>query len=157
MRSTSRLELAVDKSVFYTAAEINDIPFDISSLALEALIKIYRECHRIVMSSDYLNSITGKLKRYSEKTAAEYTLHMLNHIIRTENKVKFVPTDIIKRLNGIPQDDMDIATFALISRSRILLVADIDEKLADEKLIGALEKRYNIRVLSCKQFLEESF
>ena len=150
MRSSSKLELAVDKNVFYTAAEIDNPPKEASIAAMRTLLKIIDECHRIVVSEEYLRSITNKLKT-SKKVSTQYLLKILNELRAYHGKLRYV--DTYHNLKGIPRKDIDVASFALQSRDKILIVADVNEKPADEKLTSILKTKYNVHVFTCKSFL----
>ncbi|MEM4970326.1 MAG: hypothetical protein QXE01_03640 [Sulfolobales archaeon] len=45
-----------------------------------------------------------------------------------------------------------MASFALQSRDKILLVANIDTRLADENLARVLREKYGINVVSADEF-----
>lgn len=151
MRNSSKLELAVDKNVFYTAAGIDDVPEEISAISTMALLKIHAECHTIVASTEYFRSIKNKLKRHGS-VRSQYILHIINVMRATASKINFV--EYIERLRGIPARDYDIAWFAVKSRNRMLLVANIDERYADAELAKVLEDNYGINVISCKEFIK---
>ena len=114
MRSTSKLELAVDKNVFYVAAEIDNPPAQASYTAMETLLRILNECHRIVVDRGmrFLLDIVNKLKLYRNKVAALYVLKLVKEFMCRSDKVREVE---IMSIGNVPRKDIDIASFAIQS------------------------------------------
>ena len=154
MRSTSKLELAIDKNVFYVAGGLANVAEKQEFAAQEAVIKILRICHTTVASLSYLIDIKKKLRSYKNKTKAQYLSYLIDQIMRTEGKVKYIPESDIGHLQNIPEDDQDIAWFATHSRDKILLVADIGGRPADKKFVDAI-KNYDVEVLTTSEFLDK--
>ncbi len=151
LKSTSKLELVVDKNVFYTAAEIDNVPLDVSLTSLQTILKIIRECHTMVVTGEYLSNIFKKLKKAKSK-AAMYLASILNRARAIEKKFKYEkPMEV----EDVPKDDIDVVGLALTSKDKILVVANIDNHPADEELVTVLRERYKgrIRVLTCKKLL----
>ena len=142
MTPSSKLELALDKNVFYSAAESN---LD----CLDTIVKICRKCHKIVVSDNYLKSVRNKLKRF--KSPESFLVTKLLKQMEISGKIIF--RDPIK-LSNVPRKDEDIAGLAAATRNKILLIANIDDKPADQKLVKAL-KNYGIHVYTCKEFVEK--
>jgi len=155
LRSSSKLELAIDKNVFYTAAEMDNPSIEASAYAMMTLLKILIECHTIVVNEEFLKDIVDKLKtcRVCNKHRAYDIIRLLNYMRAQEKKIRYV--EVFRRLSGVPRKDVDIASFALQSRDRILLIANIDTGLADENLVKALRERYGVNVLSTEEFLRD--
>lgn len=153
MKSSSKLELAVDKNVFYTAAEIGNPPTELSIKAMRVLLKILDECHRIVLNEEYLKDIVDKIKKI-RKVNAHFMIRLLNELRSQQGKLRYV--EPYENLEGVPKKDIDVASFALYSRDKILIVMNIDAGLADEELVKVLKEGYGVNVLSADEFLRSS-
>lgn len=153
MKSSSKLELAVDKNVFYTAAEIDNTSPETSAYAMIVLLKIFAECHTIVVNEEFLKDVTHKLKtcRNCNKNRAYDIIRLLNRMRAQEKKIRYV--EVFESLSGVPRKDIDVASFALQSRDKILILADINNRIADEELASILEEKYDVAVFSCKSFI----
>jgi len=120
-----------------------------------ALWKIFVECHTIVVNGEFLRDVVHRLKtcRNCNRHRVYEIMRLLNYMRSQEKKIKYV--EVYESLKGVPREDIDVASFALQSRDRVLLVANIDSRLADEKLVKELGERYGVNVLSTKEFLED--
>ncbi|MEM4970325.1 MAG: hypothetical protein QXE01_03635 [Sulfolobales archaeon] len=77
-----KLESAVDRNVFYTAAEMNKPPIEASTYSIIAIQKIFIKCHTMVASEEFLRDIVNKLENCKDcnRHRAYEIVRLLNHM-----------------------------------------------------------------------------
>jgi len=126
---------------------------------MELLSKIFRKCHKIVVTPNlekiYMKKLAELRKRHGKYMISDIAFKVLKGILINYAKVIRVnePSYTIPEIEELSEDDKVLVKAAISKPSAIIITTDRKDLLSNMKLKKALKNK-NIEILSLKEALE---